>query len=221
MCFIIHSLMYWSEWGHSNRIRRAAMDGSDPITLIINAPSALGLTLDFEKKRLYWAEKSSNPGIFSSDFNGLDKKNLVKEYISRPIGLTLYKDHLYWSDESKGEIIMMDKKTGNNRTVIGTLSKVATDLLMIQKKKERSFNQCAVNNGDCSHLCLAVPSQSQGEPVTFKCACPTHYILQNNTCVRELYIYIYIFFQDTLHFNIFDYDFVSYFICSSKNVHDI
>ncbi|XP_037502141.1 low-density lipoprotein receptor-related protein 6, partial [Rhipicephalus sanguineus] len=43
------------------------------------------------------------------------------------------------------------------------------------------WNQCAVYNGGCSHLCLGVPGLRG-----FQCACPTHHLLgpNNRTCQR-------------------------------------
>lgn len=66
-----------------------------------------------------------------------------------------------------------------------TLSESVTDLLVFHSSRQRGFNQCAVNNGGCSHLCLAQPAYTSNEIVTYSCACPTHYILQNNTCTRK------------------------------------
>lgn len=95
--------MYWSEWGVSPKIKKAGMDGSNPRVLLMNTGYATGLTLDFEKKRLFWAETKS-PTIYSSDLNGFNKKILVSDGFEKPIGLTLYKDTLYWADESKFSI---------------------------------------------------------------------------------------------------------------------
>ena len=41
------------------------------------------------------------------------------------------------------------------------------------------WNLCALNNGGCSHLCLAKPGNR------IECSCPTHYTLSpidNKTC---------------------------------------
>lgn len=96
--------MYWSEWGHSNSIKRASMGGTNPVSLI-NTRHATGLTLHHQKKRLYWTE-TTIPSIFSSDLNGMDKQILVKENLRKPIALTLFKDTLYWSDEITGGLII-------------------------------------------------------------------------------------------------------------------
>lgn len=93
--------MYWSEWGHSNSIKRASMDGTNQKTLLMNTRHATGLSLDYEKKRLYWVQ-TTTPAILSSDLNGMDKQVIIKDDIKKPIGLTLYKDFLYWSDEVTG-----------------------------------------------------------------------------------------------------------------------
>jgi len=47
------------------------------------------------------------------------------------------------------------------------------------------WNECAARNGQCSHLCVALPNASN-IPTLFHCICPTHYVLDddNRTCLR-------------------------------------
>ncbi|XP_025837382.1 low-density lipoprotein receptor-related protein 6 [Agrilus planipennis] len=182
--------IYWSEWGRLRSIKKAAMDGTNPQTLILNAFSATGLTIDYEEKRLFWAEPNT-PAIMSSDLNGLDKRIIVKEDIVRPNSLTLYKDYIYWSDESTGEISKVEKSSGLNHTKIHYMQEKVTDLLVFHSSRQKGFTQCAVNNGGCSHLCLARPSETSDDDVSFTCACPTHYTLQNNTCTAPKQFMLY------------------------------
>lgn len=58
---INHRFMYWTDWGEVPKIERAGMDGSSR-SVIINTdiywPN--GLTLDYEERKLYWADAKLN-----------------------------------------------------------------------------------------------------------------------------------------------------------------
>lgn len=81
------------------------MDGTNQIKLISTIRPATGLTLDYERKRLYWAEKDT-PAIISTDLDGNDQKYIIRDNIYEPVGLTLYKDYIYWSDNKTGKTIV-------------------------------------------------------------------------------------------------------------------
>lgn len=78
------------------------MDGKNQSKMVATENPASSLTLDYEKKRLYWTEKDT-PAIVSSDLNGNDPKIVVRDDIVEPVGLTLYKDFIYWSDNKTGK----------------------------------------------------------------------------------------------------------------------
>lgn len=51
----INGYMYWTDWGSSPRIERAGMDGTHRQTIVsTNVKWPNGLTLDLERKRVYW-----------------------------------------------------------------------------------------------------------------------------------------------------------------------
>nr|CAH7753133.1 unnamed protein product [Callosobruchus chinensis] len=85
----------------TNSIKKAAMDGRNQIKLITTVHPATSLALDYDRKRIYWAEKYT-AAIISADLNGNDQKFLIKENVFEPVGLTLYGDFIYWSDNKTG-----------------------------------------------------------------------------------------------------------------------
>lgn len=180
--------MYWSEWKNSNSIKKAAMDGSKSRKLISTKGHASDLTLDFDKRRLYWSEITT-PAIWSSDLDGNDVRIIVKNDISSPIGLTLYKNYLYWSEETTGAIIRANINDGSGRKKIHQSNNI-TDLLVYQER-HKGTNQCAISNGGCPHLCLAMPPEVPEKPVKYICACPTHYTYSEKECLppKEFMIY--------------------------------
>lgn len=79
------------------------MDGSGQTTLVSTKGYATSLTLDDDRRRLYWVE--TNAGcIASSDLNGNAKMIVVKD-LGRPVGLALYKDYMFWSDDAAGKCL--------------------------------------------------------------------------------------------------------------------
>ena len=53
-----HSLMFWSDWGEDRpQILRAGLDGTSKEVLVrANIDTPNGLALDYEGKRVYWAD---------------------------------------------------------------------------------------------------------------------------------------------------------------------
>nr|AVT42511.1 Wnt co-receptor arrow [Lithobius atkinsoni] len=175
--------MYWSDWGSSPRIERAAMDGSKRTILISNVGRANGLTIDYGDRRIYWADLDTN-AIESADLSGGSRFAVISENLPQPFGLTQYQDCIYWADWTTQSIERANKTTGENRTRIqGQLDRIM-DLLVFHASRQAGWNLCAVNNGGCSHLCLAQPFVSGRPTSNNHCSCPTHYSLapDNKTC---------------------------------------
>ncbi|KAK3878186.1 hypothetical protein Pcinc_017158 [Petrolisthes cinctipes] len=172
--------MYWSEWGEEPSISRALLDASHPTVLVSKTGRANGLTIDFKDHRLYWTD-IDNFNIESSDLNGYNREVIVGN-LPQPYGLTLYEDYVYWADWKTGTIERANKTRGENRTRIQSQLDYITDILIFHSSRQSGQNPCSINNGGCSHLCLAVPSSNGTR--NFTCACPTHYTLaeDHTTC---------------------------------------
>lgn len=70
LLFFFESYMYWSDWGGTKpKIERAYMDGSSRTVLVANAGQANGLTIDYQERRLYWADQYAN-SIEHTDLDG-------------------------------------------------------------------------------------------------------------------------------------------------------
>lgn len=165
--------MYWSEWP-SDSIRRAAMDGSDLMTIISSANRATGLTLDLDNRRIYWASETELTIEFA-DWDGKRRTKLLgaeAESSFSPHALTLYDEYVYWSDTNTGDIERVHKLTGQNKSLVHNDLGYVNSLLVYHTSKQSGSNHCRINNGGCSHLCLALPGHRK-----MTCACPTHYTL--------------------------------------------
>ncbi|KAH8340133.1 hypothetical protein KR067_010390 [Drosophila pandora] len=163
--------MYWTE-SPTDSIRRAAMDGSDLQTIVTGANHAAGLTFDQETRRLYWATQSRPAKIECADWDGKRRQVLVGSDTDEPYAVSLYQDYVYWSDWNTGDIERVHKTTGQNRSLVHSGMTYITSLLVFNDKRQTGVNPCKVNNGGCSHLCLAQPGRRG-----MTCACPTHYQL--------------------------------------------
>ncbi|XP_037825188.1 low-density lipoprotein receptor-related protein 6 [Lucilia sericata] len=171
--------MYWTE-SPSDSIRRAAMDGSELQTIISSANHATGLTLDPETRRLYWATQSRPTKIESADWDGKKRQVLVSTDVDEPYAVSLYQDYVYWSDWNTGDIERVHKITGQNRSLVHSGMTYISSLVVFYNQRQVGTNPCKLNNGGCSHLCLALPSRRG-----MTCACPTHYTLakDNVSCI--------------------------------------
>lgn len=66
--------MYWTDWGSNPKIERAGMDASSRIVIISsNLTWPNGLAIDYETKRLYWADAGMKT-IEYGNFDGSDRQ---------------------------------------------------------------------------------------------------------------------------------------------------
>ncbi|XP_074659791.1 low-density lipoprotein receptor-related protein 6-like [Tubulanus polymorphus] len=177
--------MYWTDWcDDKSKIERAALDGSHRVVLIeIIGGKAIGLTIDYSERRIYWADLDAKV-IESSDMNGGDRKRVIPGELLSPRGLTQYDDYIFWTDWESKTIERANKTTGLNRTTIQTGVEYVMDILVFHASRQYGWNTCVINNGGCSHLCVA-HSVDYNSTYTHHCTCPTHYKLHpdNRTCI--------------------------------------
>ncbi|GFQ74800.1 low-density lipoprotein receptor-related protein 6 [Trichonephila clavata] len=176
--------IYWSDWGTSGRIERAALDGSYRRILIGKVGRANALTIDYIDQRLYWIDLDSKK-IESSDLSGNQRIQVIGSTLYEPYSLTQYADYIYWADWSTNKIERASKINGDNRTIVQENLDNVMDILVYHTSRQSGWNPCAVNNGGCSHLCLALPISVQHKTYTHHCDCPTHYTItpDNKSCI--------------------------------------
>ncbi|XP_076640079.1 low-density lipoprotein receptor-related protein 6 isoform X1 [Colletes latitarsis] len=175
--------MYWTEWGNFGSIERSFLDGTNRETLLFKIGRASGLTIDHSARKLYWADLHT-PAIDSFDLYTKKRDAIVTQNIGYPFSITQYQDYIYWTDWNTGDIEKANKTTGANRVKIHNKLESVTDLLVFHPSKQAGWNPCSLKNGNCSHLCIALPGENESVSNSFKCECPTHYNLQkdNKSC---------------------------------------
>lgn len=173
--------MYFADWDGQSSLERAYLDGTNRKTLL--RPGRIkGLTIDYYEGRLYWANLDK-PTIESSDMLGLDLREVGLGEQHNPIGLTQFRDYVYWIDHVSKTIERANKSDGSNNIVLQTFGdEIVIDLLVFHGSRQTGWNACGFNNSGCQHLCLSLPNKTS--EWNYVCQCPTHYTLNadGKTC---------------------------------------
>ncbi|XP_046864726.1 low-density lipoprotein receptor-related protein 4-like [Xenia sp. Carnegie-2017] len=171
--------MFWTDWGVEPKIEKAGMDGEPSsrkaiITTRIIWPNSL--TIDYTIDRIWWVDAKLDL-IEYCDLNGKKRRViLTSDTIFHPFSISLFEDHIYWSDWSKFAIYKANKFTGKNVTVLKKRLVNTLGINMIHPQRQpAAFNFCLKYNGDCSHLCLLSQKNKTKKWKRFdqySCACP-------------------------------------------------
>ncbi|XP_041472474.1 low-density lipoprotein receptor-related protein 4-like [Lytechinus variegatus] len=157
--------MFWSDWGNHPKIERAHFDGTGRRTLIntdLGWPN--GLTIDYAMRRLYWVDAYLDK-IETADFSGKFRVVLTSNVTTHSFGLTMFGSRLFWTDWQTNTIETVEKTTGRDVVTFQNNLDSLMHIQMVSPLRQTGTNPCGVDNGGCSHLCLARP---QG----YVCACP-------------------------------------------------
>ncbi|KAJ7987342.1 hypothetical protein DPEC_G00325490 [Dallia pectoralis] len=162
----VNGIMFWTDWNReAPKIETASMDGTNRKVLVKNdlvLPN--GLIYDSQSSQLCWADAGSHMIECMNPVQGTRRK--VKEGIQYPFGMTSYGKNIYYTDWLRDAVVVVDKHSSKE-----------TDEFLPQKRSRiygitmapaqchSGHNYCSVNNGGCTHLCLATPSGRS-------CVCP-------------------------------------------------
>lgn len=190
----MYRLMFWTDWGYVAKIERANMDGSDRVVIVntsITWPN--GITIDYERDLIYWVDAGNlSRAIEYCDFNGNNRTVLIKEMLLHPFGITLFENHIYWTDWDTDKVERADKLDGKNRIVVhGNLGKLM-EVTVVHNDRPAGMlsnnahhddtcmisflvttNPCTRNNGGCSYMCLLKYSTNTLSKLEASCVCPT------------------------------------------------
>ena len=87
--------------------------------------------------------------------------------MAHPFAISVFENHIYWTDWRNTNIYRANKWNGSDVTIIEDTSNQPFDLKIIHSSRQPTAikNPCR-ENGGCSHLCLIV------SPTKRKCTCP-------------------------------------------------
>jgi very low-density lipoprotein receptor len=130
---VFRSWMYWSDWGATPQIERSGMDGSHRQVLVdthLKWPN--GITLDYEEKRLYWADAKLNT-IASCRFDGSERRVVLssRETVGHPFSVSVFEDWIYWSDWHHKSIMKANKFNGKAPAAITSRNSVAAPFISL------------------------------------------------------------------------------------------
>uniref|UniRef100_A0A8C9SXP4 Low-density lipoprotein receptor-related protein 2 n=1 Tax=Scleropages formosus TaxID=113540 RepID=A0A8C9SXP4_SCLFO len=174
--------MYWTDWGSNAKIERATLGGNFR-TEIVNSSLVWpnGLTLDYDEQRLYWADASLQK-IERCSLTGANREVIVGTAIY-PFAMTLYDQHIYWTDWNTRSIYRANKHDGSDqRVMVQNLPSRPMDIhVLASSKQQQCASPCEQFNGGCSHICTPGPHGAE-------CGCPSEgrwYLADNKHCIPD------------------------------------
>ncbi|KAM8866074.1 prolow-density lipoprotein receptor-related protein 1 [Synchiropus picturatus] len=161
--------------GTEATVECANMDGSERKVVWKDAAQPTSLVFSSDGDSVYWADTSLEV-ICAVQLDG----SRFKEWrVGRGLAaVALGDDRLIWMTVDEKTRVWYKDEQQQNRLWFEVGTEV-TGLKAFSKSSQSGSNQCAENNGNCQHLCLAVPGGRT-------CKCAHDHVLVNDThCIPE------------------------------------
>ncbi|XP_053722161.1 low-density lipoprotein receptor-related protein 2 [Synchiropus splendidus] len=178
------NLMFWSDWGQNPRIERAAMDGIARKVIVSTKlywPS--GLALDYTTRRLYFADAYLKY-IDYCDYDGNNRQQVMASdmVLQHPHGMTIFEDHIYWSERYTAKVMQTNKFHGGNITIL--MNSVSQPMGIVM---DHPLKQPAALNPCRDHLCTQLCLLSNIRPRYYTCHCQSGWKLDSDqrTCIKD------------------------------------
>lgn len=175
--------LFWADYGQNPKIERAFLDCTNRTLLVSEGiVTPRGLAVDHSNGYIYWVDDSLDM-IARIPHDGGELE--IVRYGSRyptPYGITVFENSMIWVDRNLKKIFQASKEPGNTEhpTVIRDNINWLRDITVYNSHYQSmspgdvNNNPCLENNGDCSHLCFALPDEQIP-----KCGCAFGF-LENN-----------------------------------------
>ncbi|XP_048341715.1 nidogen-1 [Sphaerodactylus townsendi] len=162
--------LYWTDWNReAPKIEASYMDGTNRRILVkddLGLPN--GLTFDTYSSLLCWADAGTKR-VECMNPNQLGRRKIL-DGIQYPFSITSYGKNLFYTDWRRDAVVAVDH----------TILKENDDFQPHKRSRlygittafaqcPQGQNYCSVNNGGCTHLCLATPGGRS-------CRCPDNTI---------------------------------------------
>ncbi|KAI3363049.1 hypothetical protein L3Q82_011712, partial [Scortum barcoo] len=158
--------LYWTDWNRdAPKIETSYMDGSNRRVLVkddLGLPN--GLTYDSQSSLLCWADAGTHK--MECMHPGRGDRRKVMEGIQYPFGITSFGKNMYYTDWRRDAVVAVDRHAGRELDEFQPQKRTKLyGIAMAYAHCPSGQNYCAVNNGGCTHLCLATPTGRS-------CKCP-------------------------------------------------
>lgn len=158
--------LYWTDWNRdSPKIETSYLDGSHRRALVhedLGLPN--GLTFDAYSSQLCWVDAGTGRAECLRPEQPARRR--VLEGLQYPFSVTSFGKHLYYTDWKTNSVAAVDVAVAQETDTFHPhkqtrLYGITTALAQCPP----GHNYCSVNNGGCTHLCLATPGSRT-------CRCP-------------------------------------------------
>ncbi|XP_051876534.1 low-density lipoprotein receptor-related protein 1-like isoform X2 [Pristis pectinata] len=183
----LSGFIYWSDWGEPAKIEKAGMNGVDRQVLVdVEIQKPNGIALDTVKNCLYWVDSKLHT-ISSVGLNGQDRRTVLLslDFLSQPYSITVFEDHVFWSDEDTETIYGANKFTGADlQALISNLQKSQDLVIYHELIQPLGKNWCNDSlKGGCEYMCLPAPLEGTS-PLKYSCVCPSGMKVENGRQCR-------------------------------------
>ncbi|KAM8953515.1 nidogen-1 [Pelodytes ibericus] len=162
--------LYWTDWNRvAPKIETSYLDGTNRRILVkddLGLPN--GLTIEPYSSMLCWVDAGTKRMECMNPSQPGRRK--VVEGIQYPFGITSYGKNLYYTDWKRDAVVAVDRTISKENDHFQPHKRSRLyGITTAYSQCPQGQNYCAVNNGGCSHLCLATP-------IGRSCLCPENAI---------------------------------------------
>nr|XP_031527800.1 nidogen-1 [Vicugna pacos] len=150
--------LYWTDWNRdSPKIEASYMDGSHRRILVqddLGLPN--GLTFDAYSSQLCWVDAGTHRAECLKPSQ--PSRRTVLEGLQYPFAVTSYGKNLYYTDWKTSSVVAVDLAVSKETDTFHPHKQTRLyGIAAALSQCPEGHNYCSVNNGGCTHLCLATP----------------------------------------------------------------